>query len=96
MLKTKEIENLFSDFCHEWDYSIVNYDEFIGTLLLKHRKYSDIRESYIYIDLCNTTIRTYCILTSQPYNLFSDCLQYKEIRDLMLVLSLIFKKLEEE
>ena len=78
MLKRNEIASLFSEFCVEWDYSIESYDEFIGTLLLKHKKYCDYRESYIFIDLFNTTIRPYSILLSKPMDLFSDCLQYKE------------------
>lgn len=96
MLKNKEIVNLFLDFCAKWSYYIERYDEFIGTLLLKHKKYCDYKDSYIFIDLCNTSIMAYTIFSSKPNDLFTDCLQYDEIRDLILVLSLTLKKLHME
>lgn len=96
MLTLKEIQNLFSDFCFQWDYYIESYDGRISTLLLKHKKYSDLRASYIYIDFSNRLIRPYTIFISNPKDLLSDCLQFEELRDLILVMHFIFDKLDME
>lgn len=96
MLTLKTIQKLFSEFCVEWNYSIENYDERTGLLLLKQKKYSVSRDSYIFIDLVNRVIRSYSTILGKSLDLFSDCLLYEEIRDLILVLTLVYKKLDME
>lgn len=94
MLKTKEIESLFSDFCHEWGYFIEFYDERISMLLLKHKKYSDFKDSYINVDFLYRVVRVYSTLENDTNNLYSDILSFDEMSDLYKVINSIFNKLD--
>lgn len=94
MLKIKDIHTLFFDFCEQWHYIIEDYREDIGFLILKHKIHPSDWVSYIHIDFYEELIRVYSTYKG-AHILYSDVLDFEEMRDLY---SVIFKaiKLNDE
>lgn len=87
MLKTKEIKNLFSEFCKKWNYEIETFDERVSLVLLK--KDYVIYEKYIFVDLIGNCVGAYKFDEKHSVDLLYHYLTFDEFSDLYSIINSI-------